>query len=496
MVEHCAGNVAPVTNANTTFLEMQSAGGRSFVYWFLLAFLMVAALALRVWGTHNELWLDELISLRLAKSIKTPWQVFTAIHRDNNHYLNTLCLFFLRGHESVPTLRYFSVLCGVVLVGAGYWLLANRSRVEAVILASLLAFSYPLIHISSEARGYAGAMLGTVLACAALERWLAGKRPSFCLGLLYGLASAFAILSQLTSCLVWLPLSAASLLMVGNRPNRTRWIWLWAALNLLPGLALAALYFLDLRFVTPMGATPMTVGHGLSRLLALGIGWPAKDAITVWIPMAPLIVLIARQLRIENESGATLPMLIAPIYLIPLVGVVFVRPLFFSARYFLVILPFIYVYLAILLARLTGSRMGRIALFAILALFLAGQGSLYRTFLQLGRGQIRAALEYMSDQTTAPEISVTSNQDFRSAVELSYFSPRVLKDRQLLLYVTAGRDRSLLKPEWYIMHEEGSDAPGPAVLTEAGRPIWRRAGYFGASELTGQAWTLYHRRPD
>ena len=33
----------------------------------------------------------------------------------------------------------------------------------------------------------------------------------------------------------------------------------------------------------------MTVWHALGRLLALGLGWPAKDAASVWIVSMPLI---------------------------------------------------------------------------------------------------------------------------------------------------------------------------------------------------------------
>ena len=469
--------------------------GRSLFFLLLLAFLTVAAFALRVRGTHNDLWLDELISLRIAQRVKMPWQIFTVVHNDNNHYLNTLYLSLLREDENAPALRFFSVLCGVSLVGAGYWLLANRSRLEALILSTLLAFSYPLIHFSSEARGYAGALLGAVLACAALERWLTGKKPSFFLGLVYGVASVFAILSHLTSCLVLLPLSVASLVIVINRPQRVRWIVFWITLHLLPGCVFAALYFFDLRFVIPLGADPMSIAHGLSRLLALGIGWPGEGAITIWIPMLPLIGLVVWQLAVEHKSGSTLPTLIAPIYLVPLVAVVLVRPQFFSPRYLLVILPFIYVYIAILLARLTGSPIGRLALATLLSLFLAGQAFRYRTFLQLGRGQFRAALEYISDNTTGSEISLSSNQDFRSAVELRYYAPRVLKDRHLLFYVSAD-DRRFVKSEWYLIHEEGSDSPGPAFLAQSDRPLWRRVAYFGASELSGQAWTLYRRLPN
>ena len=78
--------------------EECTASSHSFLFLLLLAFLIVAALILRIRGTHNDLWLDELISLHLACGVKSPWQVFTAIHNDNNHYLNTLYLFFLKEH--------------------------------------------------------------------------------------------------------------------------------------------------------------------------------------------------------------------------------------------------------------------------------------------------------------------------------------------------------------------------------------------------------------
>lgn len=461
----------------------------------LFSLLVIVAALLRVWATHNDLWLDELISLHLAQSVKTPWQIFTAIHNDNNHYLNTLALYFLNESPGNPLIRCFSVLWGIALVPAGYWLLSYRSKVEAVILAGLLACSYPLVHISSEARGYSGALLGCMLACAALVRWLDNeKRPSLFLGLLYGLAFCFAFLSHLTSCLIWLPLLVASLVVVAKRSKRFKWLALWTAINVVPAATLAALYFLDLRFMKQLGGPPMSVLHGLSRLLALGMGWPAKDAVTVWIVFLPLFALIAWQIAIEHSSGGALPMLLAPVYLVPLVCVFLLDPAFFSPRYFVVIVPFIYVYGAILLARLIASPAKRVALGALLSLFLTGQMQAYSRFLRVGRGQFTAALNYISTHTNSPEISLASNQDFRSSVELGYYAPRVLKGQQILFYVTRD-DRTFVKPDWYILHEEGSDPPGPVVLNALGHPTWQRVAYFGASELSGQAWTIYRRLP-
>ena len=210
------------------------ARGSTVIPILLLAVLVVLAAVVRVIATHNDLWLDELISLRIANAVKTPWQIFSNVHSDNNHYLNTLFLYFVKKQSCAPAYRWLCVLWGVLLVPAGYWLLVRRSRVEAVILAGLLACSYPLIHFSSEARGYSGALLGSVLACAALARWMTRTdrgRESFYLGLVYGLALVLAILSHLTACVIWFSLAAGSLITLAQRPDRTRWISRWIALN-------------------------------------------------------------------------------------------------------------------------------------------------------------------------------------------------------------------------------------------------------------------------
>jgi hypothetical protein len=473
-----------------------STRNRSLLPLVLLGILIVLAAALRVIATHNDLWLDELISLRIANEVKSPWQIFSGIHDDNNHYLNTLYLLFVKGQSYWPVYRYLSVAFGVGLVPAGYWLLAWRSRVEAVILAGLLACSYPLIHFSSEARGYSGTLLGSVLAYAALTRCIAqedGWRRSLWMGLTYGLALVLAVLSHLTACLIWFPLAVGSLLFLIGRPGRTKSALLWIAINLLPAMVLAAVYFLDLRHLTRRGGPPMTLAHGLARLLALAVGWPAKDAVTVLIVLVPLIGLTAWQLEALRKSGDPSWILLALIFVMPLVCMVFIHPEFFLARYFLVIVPFLYVPAAMLLARLVKERIGQGVLAVTLALFLAGQAYLYAQFLRVGRGQFTAGLQYMVAHTPSPVLRVASNSDFRSATELNYYTPQVLENQQLS-YVLR-QDQGWFPADWYILHGEGYDPPGPAALHLPNQPPWYRVAYFGAAELSGQAWTIYSHQP-
>src|SRR5260370_18397604 len=99
----------------------------------LLAILIVVAAILRVLATHNDVWLDEIISLGIANQVKSPWQIFSSVHNDNNHYLNTLYLYFMRGQSYGPVYRYLSVLFGVALVQTGDWLLSRPAPVEALV---------------------------------------------------------------------------------------------------------------------------------------------------------------------------------------------------------------------------------------------------------------------------------------------------------------------------------------------------------------------------
>jgi len=469
---------------------------QSFLPLLLLVILIVPAAALRVLATHNGVWLDEIISLQIAKEVKSPWQVFSGVHNENNHYLNTLYLYLVGQQSYAPVYRRLSVVFGIGLVAAGYWLLARRSRGEAVILAGLLACSYPLIHFSSEARGYSGALLGSVVACAALVRCMeqSSRWRLLCMGLAYGLALVLAILSNLTACLIWLPLAAGSLLIFMGRPGRVKSALLWIAINVLPASVLTALYFLDLRHLPPLGGGPrMTLAHGLGRLLSLALGWPARDALTVWIVLIPLIALTVWQLAAIRKAGDPSWILLALIYLMPLACILFIKLAFFSPRYFLVVVPFVYVPLAMLLARLADARAGRALLAVVLALFVVGQARLYLSFLRVGRGQISAALRYMITDTPSPELRVASNQDFRALMELNYYAPRVLGDRQLA-YVTL-QNQVRFPADWYIFHGEGHDPPGPAVFYAQNQPAWYRVAYFGSSELSGQALTIYSHQP-
>jgi hypothetical protein len=448
----------------------------------LLALLVLAAI-LRIIATHNDLWLDEILSVQNVQGIASPWEIFTDIHWDNNHYLNSLYLYLVRNTTYAPIFRYFSVLCGVLTVLAGYWAAVPRGKRTALLFATLLACSYPLIHFSSEARGYSAMLLGSVLAFGAALRWM--EKRSIAMELVYGFAIAFALLSHLTVCLVWASLAVGMLLTVLIHKDGWTGLLRLTAMNLLPAAVLLFLYFIDIRHLQVPGGPSMSLVHGLSRMTALSVGWPLKDNISATAISIPLLLLILLELWRRRSNGDSLVLLL--VMLTPIGCALTLRSSFFFPRYFLFTVPFLYFGLVLLLERLSAVRLGKLIVPALIALFLIGQSFLYGSFLKVSRGQITMALREKAAETPKTIMTIASKQDFRGSAECRYFQDAVPGKK--ILFLPAGDPSA----DWFVLHREGYEPPGPPQYVYLGT-TWYRVGYFGASELSGQAWTVYSAR--
>ncbi len=450
----------------------------------VLLLLTIVGGALRYLGCRNDLWLDELISLHNASRLQSVWQVFFALHSDNNHYLNTLYLFSLGNHSYSFAARYFSVLCGTASIVAAYWAGVRHSRTTGLTFATLVTFSYPLIHFSSEARGYGSAMLACIVSYGALARWLETTSKSrLRLSLVYIAAVCFGVPSHLTFVFIFASLVIWSVMSASSSRNRLYSI----ALNLPPLMLLSALWLLDLRYATTLGGVFTTGLSILSRLLANAAGWPLGDTWIIWLLGAPAVILAVREVWKLHQAGQDNWLFFALILAIPPLCLAVIRlkapQSYISLRYFLVFVPFWLLLLAIALHRLR-----RHLLIALLGLFVAGNATLYARFLSVGRGQYSEALRFIARNTTGPTIAIASDQDFRAGVELDYYQ-RVLPPNQKLRYITNSNLGHEL-PQWVIMQSEALDPPLPATLV-IDTTSYSKVAYYGCSELAGQAWTIY-----
>ena len=79
--------------------------------------------------------------------------------------------------------------------------------------------------------------------------------------------------------------------------------------------------------------------------------------------------------------------------------------------------------------------------------------------------------------------------DFRGSVECRHFQDAVPGKK--ILYVLSSDVASNIH-DWFVIHREGYEPPGPPQFDFF--TTWHRVGFFGASELSGQAWTVYSAR--
>ncbi len=100
-----------------------------------LGVILVGAAVLRVLASGGDLWLDEIWSLTLAASVEQPLDILTEIHHDNNHPLNTLCLYLLGERENWVVYRVPALVAGVATVAVAGLIAMRRGGLAAVTTA-------------------------------------------------------------------------------------------------------------------------------------------------------------------------------------------------------------------------------------------------------------------------------------------------------------------------------------------------------------------------
>ena len=141
-----------------------------------IAAAILVASAYRLVASLDDFWLDEIWSWLIATRIESAMQIFTEIRHDNNHFLNTWLIYVLGTDRHWFFYRLPAVAAGigtVVICG----LIARRWGRPGPLTATLITgASFPLIQYSSEARGYAYALLLAVAAFEIVQRSLEKPR--------------------------------------------------------------------------------------------------------------------------------------------------------------------------------------------------------------------------------------------------------------------------------------------------------------------------------
>ena len=123
--------------------------------WFWLVFLVGAASVLRLTCARGNLWLDEIWSIFLAREVQGLADILFHQKIDNNHPLNTWILSFMPMDAPGWLIRTPACIAGGLTAGAAFFLGRRWHESLGLTWGLLFAFSYLMVHYSSEARGYA-----------------------------------------------------------------------------------------------------------------------------------------------------------------------------------------------------------------------------------------------------------------------------------------------------------------------------------------------------
>jgi hypothetical protein len=459
--------------------------------WLLGAGLVALAGVLARWrAAQGELWLDEIWSVHLAMEAETPLGVFTRLHHDNNHHLNTLWFMLLGdGHRSllhrIPAL--LASLGAVALVARGPIPGGAAARPLAVVAFS---WSWFLVHYGSEGRGYALLMLFALAAYQALERLLATGRRKWAVA--FAVAGLLALLSHLTFAFVLAGLYAwAGLALLRGRGQAPAASALRSpatlALLALPGAGLVAIWAVDVRHLLIGGGPDYAVLEVLRELGRTAFAVPEGPAVLLLIALvAAMVFEVAAMARAREPQWAfwAVALVLAPAVLLTVR-----RPVFLAARYFSFAVPFVLLLVSAFLARCVRSgRIGRVAVALLtLSFVVASTGPIARLMVD-GRGHYREAIAFLAANTAGPVISVGGDNDFRDSTVLHYYENAAAPKE--VDYVTAGH-WTATAPCWLLRHQAALGVRSPQALSGVNGRMYVLAGVFPYAGVSGWAWEVY-----
>ena len=466
---------------------------RPDAYTAALAAILLVAAALRIAGASSELWLDEIWSLQNLAGLRNVGDIFWGISEDNNHFLNSLWLWFT-GPDAPPLeQRAASIVFGIASVAMAARITGRAAgQVGALIGATLFATSYVFVHYGSEARGYSTMIFGVLWAYDALVRWVedpAYDRPRC----EFALAVAIGALGQLTMVPAAGLLAAGAAILIGLQAKSLR-ATLHASvrvgsaliLGVAPvGLAIGA-GVLNTHVLRLGDQHPFTVQNWLGGLSGV-VGATFSTPICLGTPLTILLAIVVAAIASTIVQPSQRILAGALVFALPAVEALAQLPNLHFARFHLAFA----IGLALTFAQATAwlcmqGRASRVAAGFIVVAYLAATTTSLVPFLRDGRGDYARAVRRMGDATFA-------------TIAVSGVTTRVARfygEREhVRLTHTPIRTCTDPKPDWFILAEDFQQ-PLPSSPTFDVGPNGCRTAYalvdvFPYWGLSGFRWTLY-----
>ena len=458
--------------------------------------LFVVVVAIRVRAAQNDLWLDEIWSLDLVDQISSPGEVFSHIHSDNNHYLNSLWLYICGFQGNWGGYRIPSILAGsgtVVLA----WLIGRRRDVTNAIMAMLLTgFSYVLILYSSEARGYSTLIFFSVLSYYLLDCYLRDRQWQ--IGLLFSLTACFGLISHLEftifffSSFLW-----ASYRLIKSGSGFKQAIGPLAVCYAIPTVLLALLYRIDIRYMMIAGGDQPGLFKCYATSLAWALGMPPLFPTWATFGIAVLIFLACLH-QLWREKPDLIVFFGGAVVVMPILLAIAQGSEVLYVRYFIVSIAFFLLLMSFLLASLytAWGRKGKILCTCLLIGYVIANGWHLMALFKFGRGNNGQAIHYLLETSKQTPVTVGGDQDFRIGTVVDFYNRTEIGNHSLR-YITM-KNWPANGVEWLICEKESYADPVPPgqVLTDRKGHKYELAKIFPTAPLSGLHWFVYHNRAD
>lgn len=472
--------------------------GRARGWVGVLAAGLLGAALLRLPGLGTELWMDEILSLRLVETLDSPLGVFTSVHSDNNHYLNSLWLWAIGSGSPAWLLRLPPLLLGAALVALAYRVSLPGGRTTAAVTGALFAFSYPLIHYSSEARGYGYLVLLVLLAYAAYRRWT--TEGDWRAGAVYSVVSALAFLAHIgfvtvfAAFLLWSFLEATAV-----AGNRLRGIGRHVAVHVLPAVILVVLYFVDIRLMQAEGGFAR-IGpvESLAGAAGLVVG-VAPGAVALIIAACAWVAIAIGIRRSASESPAETLFVVTAIGLSLVSGAI---TGYGYPRYYLTALLFALLFLGRSIGAALASGTWRVPAALLLVMVCAVNLSQTLQFAAVGRGMYREAAAYMVAGRPPGPLTVAGSHDMGTVLALEHYATELPGEPTFLYFcrlestdgctrVRPSRSLGEEAPEYFVLASIDDRFVSPHSLDVPDLGTYRFVRTFPKYGLSGVTWALY-----
>lgn len=459
--------------------------GAHLTWKILFGLVFFTSLAVRVWASSGNLWLDEILSLSIAQSVHHPLDIITKLHHDNSHPLNTFFMYILGNQKSWLVYRLPSLLAGSGAVAMAGVIGGLRGRLEALTFMILTGFSYLLIHYSSEARGYGLVFLFLLTAFYAALRY--EENQHWVWAILFWASSLLGILSNLIYFYFYFALLAWFIgRQISNRPPWRHPLRSILRFYALPTLGFIAFYMIHLRHIVIRGGPEYPKLTIALQTIALSIGTPSYS---LSIVATTILVFIAfgYGLIILRRDGSNLH-----IFFLALVILNFgFLPKFIYARYFLSAIIFFYLLLGYVLVDIYHRGLsGKIIYLTLLIFFIVGNSFYTNKLLKYGRGGYFEALHYIVNHTKGAKLSIINDDDFNNKPLLDYYIKYLTATKIIQLYSLSSPPKT--PPEWFISHDCAGENPPTKCLNRL-NGNYTLVKSFPFAALSGVTWYIYHR---